>query len=171
MDVKQTKKMAAKKQVSRLRKPENLTLEAWQIALRKQFAAQQDFRVRNNGDDKRSPAGTDAAISTSQPALAAPAPAGATDIPRQQPAAPAQSLGDLLTAGAAFLHELGQSLRQDQPAGSGGATGALTRLIGRDETTGRNYLKLPLPQGAEPIQTLTNLLQAVLTALPPGVRS
>jgi hypothetical protein len=81
-----------------------------------------------------------------------------------------QSLGDLLTAGAAFLNELGQSLRQNQTAGSGGATGALARLVGRDETTGRNYLKLPLPQGAEPTQMLTNLLGSVLAALHPASR-
>ena len=83
------------------------------------------------------------------------------------PATPASSLGDLLTAGAAFLHELGQSLRQNQAAGSGDATDAFGRLIGRDETTGKSYLKLPLPQGNDSVQTLTRLFQTVLAAISP----
>lgn len=37
--------------ISRLRRPEELSLEAWQIALRRQFGLEQDFRVRNIGDD------------------------------------------------------------------------------------------------------------------------
>ncbi|NLF32110.1 MAG: DEAD/DEAH box helicase [Planctomycetes bacterium] len=42
---------AAKARVSRLRKPEEMSLEAWQIALRRQFAADQAFRLRNVGDE------------------------------------------------------------------------------------------------------------------------
>lgn len=38
------------KSLSRLQKPEELSLEAWQIALRRQFALEQAFRVRNIGD-------------------------------------------------------------------------------------------------------------------------
>ncbi len=40
------------KKVSYYRKPEDLTLEQWQIALRRQFALKQDFRVRNTTDEK-----------------------------------------------------------------------------------------------------------------------
>ena len=37
--------------ISRLRKPEDMPLEQWQIALRKQFAQKQDFRLKNIGDE------------------------------------------------------------------------------------------------------------------------
>jgi superfamily II DNA or RNA helicase len=37
--------------ISRLRKPEGMQLEQWQIALRKQFAEKQDFRLKNVGDE------------------------------------------------------------------------------------------------------------------------
>jgi len=37
--------------ISRLRKPEDMQLEQWQIALRKQFAEKQNFRVKNIGDE------------------------------------------------------------------------------------------------------------------------
>jgi SNF2 family DNA or RNA helicase len=39
-----------KKHIPYHRKPEDLTVEEWQAALRKQFAAQQKFRVKNIGD-------------------------------------------------------------------------------------------------------------------------
>ncbi|MCK4293281.1 MAG: DEAD/DEAH box helicase [Planctomycetes bacterium] len=37
--------------ISRLRKPEDMPLEQWQIALRKQFAQKQNFRLKNTGDE------------------------------------------------------------------------------------------------------------------------
>jgi len=37
--------------ISRLRKPEDMPLEQWQIALRKQFAQKQNFRFKNMGDE------------------------------------------------------------------------------------------------------------------------
>jgi superfamily II DNA or RNA helicase len=37
--------------ISRLRKPEDMPLEQWQIALRKQFAEKQIFRLKNIGDE------------------------------------------------------------------------------------------------------------------------
>jgi len=37
------------KKISRLRKPEDMPLEQWQIALRKQFAQKQNFRLKNIG--------------------------------------------------------------------------------------------------------------------------
>ena len=40
------------KKVSYYRKPDDLTLEQWQIALRQQFALKQDFTVKNTTDDK-----------------------------------------------------------------------------------------------------------------------
>ena len=39
------------KKISRLRKPEDMPLEQWQIALRKQFAQKQDFRLKNIGEE------------------------------------------------------------------------------------------------------------------------
>ena len=38
-----------KKRISRLRKPEEMSLEAWQVALRRQFGREQDFRLKNLG--------------------------------------------------------------------------------------------------------------------------
>jgi len=106
-------------------------------------------------------------VSTGTPASTVPvgtsAPAGAAD--RQQAAA--QSLGDLLTAGATFLHELGQSLRQGTASETTQGTAAtsaptLTSLIGTDEATGQRYVKLPLPQNTESLLRLTELLQTIL---------
>ena len=37
--------------ISRLRKPEEMSLEQWQVVLRKQFAQKQDFRLRNAGGE------------------------------------------------------------------------------------------------------------------------
>ncbi len=37
--------------ISRLRKPEDMPLEQWQIALRRQFAQKQNFRLKNTGDE------------------------------------------------------------------------------------------------------------------------
>jgi len=39
------------KKISRLRQPEDMPLEQWQIALRKQFGQEQNFRLKNIGDD------------------------------------------------------------------------------------------------------------------------
>ena len=37
--------------LSRLRKPEDMSLEQWQVALRREFAKAQKFRVKNLGDE------------------------------------------------------------------------------------------------------------------------
>lgn len=39
------------KTIPRLRKPDDMSLEQWQIALRKQFAQEQDFRLKNIGEE------------------------------------------------------------------------------------------------------------------------
>ena len=39
------------KRISRLKKPDDLSLEAWQVALRRQFGCEQKFRVKNVGDE------------------------------------------------------------------------------------------------------------------------
>jgi hypothetical protein len=41
--------VAEPKRISRIRKPEEMSLEAWQVALRRQFAQEQKFRVNNIG--------------------------------------------------------------------------------------------------------------------------
>ncbi len=71
-----------------------------------------------------------------------------------------QALGELLSAGAALLGQLGLALRRagDGPAGS---QGALAGLLGRDEASGRQYLKLPLPEG-DAAQGVLGLLQGLL---------
>jgi len=40
-----------KKAISHLRKPEEMSLEQWQVALRKQVASQQKFKIENVGDE------------------------------------------------------------------------------------------------------------------------
>jgi len=76
-----------------------------------------------------------------------------------------QVISDLLTAGAAFLSELGQSLRQAEKGRSNAAPSARQRLIEQDKTTGQTYLKLPLPQG-DAMQSLVGLIQTVASNFP-----
>ena len=45
------KKKTLKKKTPRLRKPEKMGLEQWQVALRKEFGREQNFRLKNIGDD------------------------------------------------------------------------------------------------------------------------
>lgn len=45
-----TKQNVKQKKIPRLRKPEGMTLEEWQIALRAQFGAAQDFGLKNVGE-------------------------------------------------------------------------------------------------------------------------
>src|SRR6056297_3543925 len=49
MDENKTKTSEQRK-VPYYRKPEDLTVDEWQAALRKQFAAEQDFEIKNIGD-------------------------------------------------------------------------------------------------------------------------
>jgi len=42
---------AKPKKISRLRKPEDMSLEAWQVALRRQYGREQQFRVKNVGKE------------------------------------------------------------------------------------------------------------------------
>lgn len=50
---KAAKRAAAKgKRISRLRKPEDLSLEAWQVVLRRQFGREQNFRLKNIGGEE-----------------------------------------------------------------------------------------------------------------------
>src|SRR5687767_13529173 len=44
------RRRAKKPKLSRLYKPENLSLEEWQILLRRQFGREQKFRLKNLGD-------------------------------------------------------------------------------------------------------------------------
>jgi hypothetical protein len=69
-------------------------------------------------------------------------------------------LGDLLSAGAALLGQLGQVVRSAGDAQTAGQN-AVAGLIGRDEVSGRQYLKLPLPEG-DAAQGVIALLQSLL---------
>jgi len=55
MAKRKTKRKSSKvrkiRKISRLRKPEDMPLEQWQIALRRQFAQKQNFRLKNTGDE------------------------------------------------------------------------------------------------------------------------
>jgi len=75
-----------------------------------------------------------------------------------------QALGELLAAGAALLGQLGQALRSAGDAQTGGQS-ALAGLLGHDEATGRQYLKLPLPEG-EAAQGVLALLHSLLAPPP-----
>ena len=47
-----TKKKASRvKRVSRTKKPEEMPLDDWQVALRRQFGSEQDFKIKNTGDE------------------------------------------------------------------------------------------------------------------------
>ena len=104
----------------------------------------------------------DGRLATVESTTSSPESPGATG--RNAPPAPGQALGDLLTAGAAFLSELGQTLRQTDPEKPAGASSAMSRMIDRDESTGKTYLKLPLPKG-DAMQSLAGLLQTVVDTL------
>lgn len=41
----------AQKKISRLRKPDDMSLDEWQVELRRQFGREQKFRIRNLGDE------------------------------------------------------------------------------------------------------------------------
>jgi hypothetical protein len=86
--------------------------------------------------------------------MSVPTPTGAERQPQSPVLSPA-AVGDLLTAGAALLTQLGQSLRQ---ASTDDGKPALSNLIGRDEATGQTYLKLPLPK-EDVLGPLLNLLR------------
>src|SRR5436309_518804 len=48
---KSAKKKAKTPKISRLSKPAGMTLEEWQIELRKQFGREQPFRIKNLGEN------------------------------------------------------------------------------------------------------------------------
>jgi superfamily II DNA or RNA helicase len=49
--VRRKRKSASKKKISKLRKPEEMSLEEWQVALRRQFGREQKFKLRNKGGE------------------------------------------------------------------------------------------------------------------------
>ena len=64
--------MTAPKRIPHLRKPDDMSLEAWPVALRRQFAQEQKFRVKNIGVENATPEAAPAAPEAAQ----APAKAG-----------------------------------------------------------------------------------------------
>jgi superfamily II DNA or RNA helicase len=91
-------------------------------------------------------------VGAAQPVFARVAGSQAGQV-RQAPALSSKTLADVLSAGASFLTQLGQALRQS------GEAGGQESLIGKDASTGRAYLKLPLPEG-QAGQMLLTMLQA-----------
>jgi hypothetical protein len=89
--------------------------------------------------------------------------AGEQAQPIHRPGSPIitpQAVGDLLSAGAALLNQLGQSLRQAADSGpQRDISAGLGSLLSRDDATGQTYLKLPLPN-QDVLQPLLNLLLA-----------
>lgn len=89
--------------------------------------------------------------------------AGKQAQPIHRPGSPIitpQAVGDLLSAGAALLNQLGQSLRQAADSGpQRDISAGLGSLLSRDDATGQTYLKLPLPK-QDVLQPLLNLLLA-----------
>lgn len=51
MKVKEKKQKKQKRKIPYYRKPDDMTVDEWQIALRRQFAEKQDFKVTNLGDN------------------------------------------------------------------------------------------------------------------------
>jgi SNF2 family DNA or RNA helicase len=66
-------------------------------------------------------------------------------------------LQNLLAAGAKFLQEISQAVARPAPATGEPLADRFNSLLGRDEATGKGYLKIPLP---EP-EVLTNALTAL----------
>jgi superfamily II DNA or RNA helicase len=81
-------------------------------------------------------------------------------VPIAAAEAPSPIWTDLLTAGMSFLEKLGQTMqatRQGGQASSGSPAGAPAAMVARDEATGQQYLKLPLPDG-EVMRKIADLL-------------
>ena len=73
-------------------------------------------------------------------------------------AAPGEPLQNLLAAGARFLEALSQAVARPEAVGmEKPLAGQLNSMVGRDETTGKGYLKIPLPDPG----ALTNIFSAV----------
>jgi hypothetical protein len=71
------------------------------------------------------------------------------------------ALGNLLVNGAQFLMSIGNAIMQPPEAGKQPAT-ALHAMIGRDESTGETYLKIPLPE-TEVMGNLLSTLGEIIT--------
>jgi superfamily II DNA/RNA helicase len=57
-----------------------------------------------------------------------------------------ESLNDLLLSGAKFLTDLSKVISQPTQIGKKPSENHLDKMIGRDEKTGKSYLKIPLPE-------------------------
>jgi len=71
---------------------------------------------------------------------------------------PGEPLQNLLAAGARFLEALSQAVARPEAVGmEKPLAGQLNSMVGRDETTGKGFLKIPLPDPG----ALTNIFSAV----------
>ncbi|MFA6107805.1 MAG: DEAD/DEAH box helicase [Candidatus Latescibacterota bacterium] len=71
-----------------------------------------------------------------------------------------QALAQLLAAGAALLGKLAEVVREGDVGQTKPSADGIPGLVGRDQTTGQAYLRLPLPQGPA-LEALSTLLQAL----------
>lgn len=80
-----------------------------------------------------------------------------------------ESLNTLLMSGAQFLMDLSKALSQPESEKSLTA-GRIAAITGRDETTGKPYLKIPLPDTNALNNILSTLGQLVARIFPPHAR-
>jgi superfamily II DNA or RNA helicase len=78
----------------------------------------------------------------------------------QPPSPPSPNWSDLLSAGMSLLEKLGQTFGANQRNGHGGSPAA---MVARDEATGQDYLKLPLPDG-DTLRKIADLLSVFTNA-------
>jgi hypothetical protein len=73
-------------------------------------------------------------------------------------------LNQLLIKGAAFLTNLGHALAQGNASPHEVMEKQMKTMIGKDETTGKPYLKIPLPE-PEMVQDLLSALGGLLVGV------
>ncbi len=152
----------------RSRKPEGMTLEAWQIALRREFGREQRFRIKNLGGE---PVFSEFEVNMDQP---------------WNPAVLEQRIGRVHRLGQrrpvrvvhfvaqgtiehgmldvmAFKKSLfaGVLAATDGPVPASGDASGTGSLVERDAKTGRSYLRLPLPE-RKALNRLAELLRSAL---------
>lgn len=182
-----------------------MSLEEWQIALRRQIAAEKKFRVRSLGahpffsefkevflggtrlkrfmesvetatgtittetvaggiglDEETAEEETLSVAETRAETPAEPIEPAAAKTAASAPIPPLsrEAVGDLLTAGAQWLAQVGQALRQSPSSAAAPGATPISPLIARDELIGKPCLKLPLPDDAT-LQSLVGLLQGL----------
>jgi len=93
-----------------------------------------------------------------------------TEIPNPPgDGAPPAPLGDLIMKGAELLMGIGQALAQNGASPREAVEKQMKAIMGKDETTGKPYLKIPLPE-PESIQNILSAIGGLLTGVLSGKR-